>query len=110
MFCFAACTVLKEMEQHCPNILAATRACFEELRLATGAGFSQLELDTSTFSSVPDDCIDYAVMERSDQVVVVYCNIGWSDIGFWPALGDLDAADANRLMQKPMKDLLFFLS
>jgi mannose-1-phosphate guanylyltransferase/mannose-6-phosphate isomerase len=95
MFCFAAGAVLKEMEQHCPNILAATRACIEKSQLATGAGFSQLELDASTFSSVPDDSIDYAVMEKSDQVAIVPCNIGWSDIGSWSALGDLDAADAN---------------
>jgi mannose-1-phosphate guanylyltransferase/mannose-6-phosphate isomerase len=95
MFCFAAGAVLKEMEQHCPNILAATRACIEKSQLATGAGFNQLELDASTFSSVPDDSIDYAVMEKSDQVAVVPCNIGWSDIGSWSALGDLDAADAS---------------
>lgn len=95
MFCFAAGAMLEQMEQHCPAILAATRACIEKSRLATGTGFSQLELDASTFSSVPDDSIDYAVMERSDQVAVVPCNIGWSDIGSWSALGDLDAADAN---------------
>lgn len=95
MFCFAAGTMLKQMEQHCPNILAATRACIEKSRLATGTGFSQLELDASTFSSVPDDSIDYAVMEKSDQVAVVPCNSGWSDIGSWSALGDLDAADAD---------------
>lgn len=95
MFCFAAGSMLEQMEQHCPAILAATRGCIEKSRLATGAGFSQLELDASTFSSVPDDSIDYAVMEKSDQVAVVPCNIGWSDIGSWSALGDLDAADAD---------------
>lgn len=95
MFCFAAGSMLEQMEQHCPAILAATRACIEKSRLAKGAGFSQLELDPSTFSSVPDDSIDYAVMEKSDQVAVVPCNIGWSDIGSWSALGDLDAADAD---------------
>lgn len=95
MFCFAAGAMLEQMEQHCSAILSATRACIEKSRLATGAGFTQLELDASTFSNVADDSIDYAVMEKSDQVAVVPCNIGWSDIGSWSALGDLDAADAN---------------
>ncbi len=95
IFCFAAGTMLEQMEQHCPAILSATRACIEKSRLATGTGFSQLELDASTFSNVPDDSIDYAVMEKSDQVAVVPCDIGWSDIGSWAALGDLDVADAN---------------
>lgn len=99
IFCFAAGTMLEQMEKHCPAILSATRACIEQSRLATGDGFSQLELDSAAFKNVPDDSIDYAVMEKSDQVAVVPCNIGWSDIGSWSALGDLTAADekGNRI-------------
>lgn len=95
IFCFTVGTMLEEMEKHCPAILSATRSCVERSRLATGKGFSQLELDATAFKNVPDDSIDYAVMEKSDQVAVVPCNIGWSDIGSWAALGDLDVADAN---------------
>ena len=95
MFCFAAGAMLEQMEQHCPAILVATRACIEKSRLSKGACLGQLELDANTFSNVPDDSIDYAVMEKSEQVAIVPCNIGWSDIGSWSALGDLDAADAN---------------
>ncbi|MEK7810395.1 MAG: cupin domain-containing protein, partial [Pseudomonadota bacterium] len=57
--------------------------------------FSQLELDATAFKQVPDDSIDYAVMEKSSNVAVVPCDIGWSDIGSWTALGDLTPADAN---------------
>lgn len=95
IFCFAAGTMLEQMEKHCPAILSATRACIEQSRLATGDGFSQLELDAAAFKNVPDDSIDYAVMEKSDQVAVVPCSIGWSDIGSWNAVGDLTAADGN---------------
>jgi mannose-1-phosphate guanylyltransferase len=34
-------------------------------------------------------------MEKSKQVAVVPCDIGWSDIGTWTALGDLTEPDAN---------------
>jgi mannose-1-phosphate guanylyltransferase len=95
IFCFAAGTMLQQMEKYCPVILSTTRACIVQSRLATGGGFSQLELDPTAFKSVPDESIDYAVMEKSDQVAVVPCNIGWSDIGSWSALGDLNQADAN---------------
>lgn len=95
IFCFAAGTILEQMEKHCPAIVSATQACIDQSRLATSEGFSQLELDATAFKTVPDDSIDYAVMEKSDQVAVVPCNIGWSDIGSWSALGDLDAADAR---------------
>ncbi len=99
MFCFTAGAMLQQLEQHCPQILAATRACIEQSRSAQGAGFTQLELDPKTFAKVPDNSIDYAVMEKSNQVAVVPCSIGWSDIGSWTALGDLAEPDhdGNRL-------------
>jgi mannose-1-phosphate guanylyltransferase len=33
--------------------------------------------------------IDYGVMERSKDVVVVPGNFGWSDVGSWPALAEV---------------------
>ncbi|MBC7860120.1 MAG: mannose-1-phosphate guanylyltransferase/mannose-6-phosphate isomerase [Burkholderiaceae bacterium] len=101
MFCFAAGALLAQMERHCPAILAATRHCMARSRAASGPDFSQLELDGASFAEVPDDSIDYAVMEKAaaegarGQVAVVPCSIGWSDIGSWTALGDLDAPDAD---------------
>ena len=95
MFCFQAGVMLHEMQQHCPAILDATRACIMQSRSAEGKGFSQIELDATAFKLVPDDSIDYAVMEKSSNVAVVPCSIGWSDIGSWAALGDLTAPDAQ---------------
>jgi len=99
MFCFQAGVMLREMAQHCPAILEATRACIAQSRRAEGQGFSQLELDAESFKAVPDDSIDYALMEKSANVAVVPCAIGWSDIGSWAALGDLTPADdqGNRI-------------
>lgn len=104
MFCFTAGMMLREMEQHCPAILLATRACVAKSRKTEGKGFVQIELDPVTFDQVPDDSIDYAVLERSNNVGVVPCSIGWSDIGSWGALGDLTTADAkgNRIEGETM--------
>ena len=95
MFCFAAGTVIEEMERHCPAIVAAARACLAASKAAQGAGVHQLTLDGDTFKAVPEDSIDYALMERSARVSVVPCDIGWSDIGSWDALGNLAAGDAE---------------
>ena len=95
MFCFTAGTMLQQMQAHCSQILAATKACLDKSATAQGTGFTQLALDPDTFAQVPDNSIDYAVMEKSDQVCVVPCTIGWSDIGSWTALGDLAEPDAN---------------
>ncbi|MDI1307906.1 MAG: mannose-1-phosphate guanylyltransferase/mannose-6-phosphate isomerase [Methylotenera sp.] len=106
MFCFTAGNILKAMEVCCPEILAATRNCLAQSQNATGAGFLQVDLDPDLFGQIPEDSIDYAVIEKlaaakvtnSEKiggVVVVPCDIGWSDIGSWIALGDLTEADAD---------------
>lgn len=95
MFCFKASTMLEEMQKHCPAILDSVRLCLGSSRRAEGKGFTHCELDAELFEKVPEDSIDYAVMEKSNRVAVVPCNIGWSDIGSWSALGDLIAADAD---------------
>lgn len=99
MFCFSAGAMLRAMELHCSDILTATRACLQQSRLAEGKRFSQLELQADSFANVREDSIDYAVMEKSSDVAVVPCDIGWSDIGSWTAIGNLTDADAagNRI-------------
>jgi mannose-1-phosphate guanylyltransferase len=95
MFCFKAGVMLKEMEQHCPSILETVRQCLAQSRISQSTGFAQIELNADQFDRVPDNSIDYAVMEKSTQVAVVSCDIGWSDIGSWDALGELTEADHN---------------
>lgn len=94
MFCFQAGTVLKEMQMHCQKLLEAVKRSIAVSKKMEGVVVSQLEIDADTFREVPDDSIDYALMEKSKNVAVVSCEIGWSDIGSWSALGDLTAADA----------------
>ena len=95
MFCFRAGDILEQMEQHCPVILQSMRDCLAHSRRAQGDNFSQVELDADAFAQVPEDSIDFAVMEKSNRISVVSCEIGWSDIGSWTALGDLTEKDEN---------------
>ena len=95
IFCFAAGVMLREMETHCPVILKATRACIDHATTKTGKRSTQVDLTPATFEKVPDDSIDYAVMEKSTNVAVVPCSIGWSDIGSWSAIGDLVKPDVE---------------
>ena len=102
MFCFTAGAVLDEMGRHCPDIVHAVARCLDKSRSAAGGGTTQLDLDAESFAAVPDNSIDYALMEKSSRVAVVPCSIGWSDIGSWSAIGDLTQADehSNRLEGK----------
>lgn len=95
MFCFKAGAMVEEMQEHCPAILETVQACLSQSRHTQGQNFSQCELEAQSFGLVPEDSIDYAVMEKSRRVAVVPCNIGWSDIGSWSALGNLGDSDAH---------------
>jgi mannose-1-phosphate guanylyltransferase/mannose-6-phosphate isomerase len=95
MFCISVKTILQEMECHSPDILLATKNCMEQSCLSINTNYTQLDLDDKTFRVVPENSIDYAVVEKSDCVMVVPCSIGWNDIGCWNALGDLSDSDAQ---------------
>lgn len=104
MFCFTAGNIIKQMEIHCAEIMEATARCLARSKFAEKES-TQIYLDASSFALIPDNSIDYAVMEPASQtkdnniVAVVPCNIGWSDIGSWRALGDLSTPDeaGNRI-------------
>ena len=95
MFCFCAKSMIREMEELCPDILKSTKHCLQQSRKANGDGFFHVELGPDEFETVPDDSIDYSVMEKTRSAAVVACDIGWSDIGCWRALGDLTSPDHN---------------
>lgn len=92
MFCFKAKTMLQEMELYCPDILAASKICFNA---SSNEQSNLMKIESQTFAKVREDSIDYAAMERSKKIVVVPCDIGWSDVGTWNAMSQLSAPDAN---------------
>lgn len=100
IFCFSAATLISEMECYAPEVSTAVRSCIAGSKvLEEGGRVRALSLNPELFAGVPDISIDNALMERSDKVVTVPCDIGWSDIGSWSAMRDLAASDesGNRL-------------
>lgn len=95
MFCFRAGTMVEEMRLLCPALLDAAQRCVDRSLERADRQAGKTELDAELFARIPEDSIDYAVMEKSARVAVVPCNIGWSDIGSWVAMGNLVEPDAN---------------
>jgi len=95
MFCFQAGRLLEEMAQHAPDVATTVHACWQALKAQSNATKHMLEIPAQAFAQAPDISIDYAVMERSDQVAVVSSDFGWSDIGSWNAVKELVAPDAS---------------
>ncbi|MGU7773626.1 mannose-1-phosphate guanylyltransferase/mannose-6-phosphate isomerase [Burkholderia sp. MR1-5-21] len=96
MFCFTAGTMLRELAEHCPDVLATVNACIDASPSSMSAGGgAQIRLEPNSFGAVPDISVDYAVMEKCRHGSVVPCSIGWSDVGSWTALGDLATPDEH---------------
>ena len=95
MFCFLATTLLAELQIHAPELLELGKACLAASAAVETGGCIQQELSAAHFADMPDISIDYALMERSDKVVVVPASFDWSDIGSWGAVGALIPTDAQ---------------
>jgi mannose-1-phosphate guanylyltransferase len=91
MFLFKASRYLGELKEHRPDIYDA---CQLSMR-----GISRdndfLRLNEAAFDACPSDSIDYAVMEKTNDAVVVPMDAGWSDIGSWSSLWDISEKDDN---------------
>lgn len=95
MFCFSANSIIEEMSHYALDIVSATRTCLQQSKQIHGEGFTQLNLDRKTFANIATDSIDYAVMEKSRNIAVIPCDIGWCDIGSWNGLSALSSRDHN---------------
>ncbi len=91
MFLFKASRYLHELAQHRPDIAAACQAALAH----TSSDLDFVRVDAAAFAACPDDSIDYAVMEKTTDAVVVPLDAGWNDIGSWSALWEVDAKDGN---------------
>lgn len=91
MFVFSARRYLEELRRHAPDIAAACER-------AMGVARRDLDftrVDPEAFASCRSESIDYAVMEKTADAVVVPLDAGWSDVGSWSSLHEACEQDAD---------------
>lgn len=91
MFLFRASRYLEELQRFRPDILEACRRAMA----ASEQDLHFTRVGREDFFACPEDSIDYAVMERTDDAVMVSLDAGWSDIGAWSALWEVGQKDAK---------------
>ena len=93
MFMFKAQRYLDELRQHAPEIYKSCIKSFDG-RLEE-SDFTRV--DSHAFQSCPSDSIDYAVMEKAKDAVVIPLDADWNDVGAWSALWEVEqkSADGN---------------
>ena len=86
MFAFTVGHIMAELQEHQPDIYGLLSQGYEEA------------LDK--FADMPNISIDYAVAEKSQQVVTIPLTAYWNDIGSWDAIYDvLDKDEAGNAVK-----------
>ncbi|MGS3398274.1 mannose-1-phosphate guanylyltransferase/mannose-6-phosphate isomerase [Klebsiella quasipneumoniae] len=93
MFLFRAQRYIDELKKHRPDILSACQNAIGGINLDIQQDFTRI--DKSAFKCCPDDSIDYAVMEKTKDAVVIPLDAGWNDVGSWSALWDVGDKDIS---------------
>ncbi len=82
IFLFTAETLITAYRAHAPELLAAVEAALKDAD--TDLGFTRL--DPKAWSEAEDISIDYAIMEKADNLAVMPYRHEWSDLGGWDAV------------------------
>ena len=96
MFMFRASRYLEELQRWQPEILEACRRATAQ----SEEDMHFVRVGKEAFAACPEDSIDYAVMEKTEDAVMVPLDAGWSDIGSWSALWDVSDKDADGNVHK----------
>jgi mannose-1-phosphate guanylyltransferase/mannose-6-phosphate isomerase len=91
IFLFSARAIIAAFETHAPDVIPPVRAALDGAQ--ADLGFTRLAADP--WADAPDVSIDYAIMEKADNLAVMPYADGWSDLGGWEAVWAETGPDAT---------------
>ncbi|MCL4168471.1 UNVERIFIED_CONTAM: hypothetical protein GTU68_051441, partial [Idotea baltica] len=94
IFLFSTTAIIKAFETHAPDMLAGVRAAVSNAQ--NDIGFTRLA--TEPWDELNSDSIDYAVMEKADNLSVIPYGGAWSDLGGWDAVWRDSPPDGNGIV------------
>lgn len=90
MFCFKATVLLEKTQKHFPELFETVST------LSSIKENNEISFSKQSFTKLPSESIDYAIMEKCEDLAVVPCEIDWDDIGSWTSFEQLcPAKDIN---------------
>ena len=91
MLLLKASRYLEELQKFRPDIYEACKLSMADV----SADLDFLRVDSTAFKNCPSQSVDYAVMEKTNDAMVVPMSAGWSDIGSWSSLFDVSDKDVD---------------
>ncbi len=89
IFLFSAESIIAAFKAHAPAMLEPVQGAVDAGKHDLGF----LRLDPEAWARAEDTSVDYAVMEKADNLTVVPFSAGWSDLGGWDAVWRSSARD-----------------
>jgi len=90
MFIWKVSTILDNLKRYLPRLFKK----MSKIREFIGTEKEEGVVD-SVYSNLQNLSIDYAILERSDDVLVIPGDFGWNDVGSWDTLGTIFPTDEN---------------
>ncbi len=91
MFMFRAGRYLDELRLYRPDIIEACERAMASARM----DLQFIRIEANAFAACPAESIDYAVMEKTSDAVVLPLDAAWNDIGSWSALLSVQEQDEH---------------
>lgn len=85
IFMFKVSIIMKELETHCPDIM----------NILQNIKCSDNKISFTEFDKMPNISIDYALMEKSDNIAMVELQSDWKDLGSWKSIYEVSPKDEN---------------
>jgi len=95
MFCFKAGVFLEELKKYSPDIYEKSLKALKDSSKDAEGNHMIIRIKHDDMLDIPEDSIDYAVMEKSSKVKVIPSDISWSDVGSFDALYEEFPKDEN---------------
>lgn len=86
IFCFKAGVFLKELERYAPEILTACKHAFTNIDKGSD---NTHRVPLEDMQNIPENSIDYAVLEHSKLIKMIPAQFGWTDLGCFDALDQI---------------------
>lgn len=90
MFVWKVSTILENMMRYLPRLYKA----MSRIREYIGSKKEEENIE-SVYKELQSISIDFGIMERSDDVLVIPGSFGWNDVGSWDSLGTIFPTDDN---------------
>lgn len=95
MFLWKTSKIIESFQRYLPRLYKSMMSAYNEI----GTKYEE-EAISEVYKTLPNISIDYGILERSDDVIVIPGDFGWNDVGSWDALGAIFPTDDDGNIMK----------